>query len=182
MKKMICLCMLGSWVLLSSGMGIAGDYLIVPVQGQQITSWDKKISGASRFQLVLDDAAVLDRETGLVWEKRPCRMSLNPDFCKAFWQTALDYCYEKNVGGRKGWRLPTIEELASLIDMAGGGHKLPDGHPFIGVYASAYWSVTSRTGHEFARIVRFDTGSVINYDKESKQYWWCVRGGYGHDQ
>ena len=35
-------------------------------------SWSKKITDASkRFETVLDGAAVLDKETGLVWEASP---------------------------------------------------------------------------------------------------------------
>ena len=41
------------------------------------------------------------------------------------------YAYNKNVGGRGGWRLPTVEELRSLIDLRRAIPALPSGHPFI---------------------------------------------------
>ena len=34
-------------------------------------AWSQKLSAAQRFVLVLDGEAVLDKETGLVWEKSP---------------------------------------------------------------------------------------------------------------
>ena len=34
-------------------------------------TWSQKLPAAQRFVIVLDGAAVLDKETGLVWEKSP---------------------------------------------------------------------------------------------------------------
>ena len=34
-------------------------------------NWGDKLRDAYRFELVLDDAGVLDKETGLVWERSP---------------------------------------------------------------------------------------------------------------
>jgi hypothetical protein len=49
------------------------------------------------------------------------------------------------VGNRKGWRLPTIQELASLLDPSvafTGVPALPIGHPFT-LGSVFYWSATS---------------------------------------
>ena len=54
--------------------------------------------------------AVLDRETGLVWE-------LNTDVNVTHtWDGAVMHCYGATIGGRKGWRLPTISELMTLVE------------------------------------------------------------------
>ena len=37
-------------------------------------TWSQKLPAAQRFVIVLDGAAVLDKETGLVWEKSPDTM------------------------------------------------------------------------------------------------------------
>ncbi len=81
--------------------------------------------------------AVLDNGTGRVWEQ-------SPDTGAQSWIGALNHCYGRNVGGRMGWRLPTIEELASLVDPnnPGGVPFLPPGHPFDNVQ-SGYWSATT---------------------------------------
>jgi hypothetical protein len=50
--------------------------------------------------------AVLDRETGLVWEQ-------TPDSTAFTWAAALDHCTMLLDGGKLGWRLPTDEELGS---------------------------------------------------------------------
>ena len=64
---------------------------------------------SSRFKCVIAGTAVLDKETGLVWEKSPDTNTRDGD-------AAWAYCVEKTVGSRKGWRLPTVEELASLVN------------------------------------------------------------------
>jgi hypothetical protein len=99
-----------------------------------------------------------------------------------------------SVGDRKGWRLPTIQELASLVDptVPSPGPTLPAGHPFDGIRvtpdatvspsASAYWSATTwSTDPTVAWDVSFGTGVVANTSKNVFHYIWCVRGGQGVD-
>jgi len=142
-------------------------------------SWGKKITDASkRFETVLDDAAVLDKETGLVWEK-------SPDTTGRTWADAVYYAYNKNVGGRGGWRLPTVEELRSLIDPTQSSPALPSGHPFTNLLSSyIYWSSTSSssaTSNPGAWAVVLSDGHVGSSGKDAHFTVWCVRGGHGHD-
>lgn len=90
---------------------------------------------SSRFKCVLDNQAALDRETGLVWEKSP-----GPGL--SAWPESLYACANKFLGGRYGWRLPTIEELASLLDPFAGLPALPAGHPFTNIQNNPYFSAT----------------------------------------
>lgn len=140
-------------------------------------SWSKKITDASkRFELVLDGEAVLDKETGLVWEK-------SPDTTTRTWIEAIDYAYDKTVGGRDGWRLPTVEELKSLVDKSvSGSPKLPSGHPFTIVQSGGFWSSATYPGiTNSAWYVGIGSGSLGYYVKSNPFYVWCVRGGHGHD-
>jgi hypothetical protein len=91
-----------------------------------------------RFQVLkqFNDEAVLDRETGLVWERRPTTERLA-------WPTARLVCAQKGVGGRGGWRLPAFYELTSLVDPSvRSTPQLPVGHPFLDVQAVPYWTDT----------------------------------------
>lgn len=131
---------------------------------------------SGRFKCVLEGTAVLDKETGLVWEKSPDTNTR--DLVNAQW-----HCMQKTVGGRKGWRLPTIEELASLVSPGASNPALPAGHPFTGVQNSLYWSSTvypiDGTG---VLAVWFDFGWMNPYIKTvNSVYTWCVRGGRSID-
>jgi hypothetical protein len=135
-------------------------------------TWSQKLPAKKRFVLVLDGEAVLDRETGLVWERSP-----NTTTSNLF--AAVELCYRKEVGGRKGWRIPTIDELSSLVETTQSNPALPSGHPFLNVQSSNYWSSTeSLYNPDKAWSLNMYYGSLINEDKGlSHNYMWAVRGG-----
>jgi hypothetical protein len=140
--------------------------------------WSQKLPVSERFELVLDGLAVLDKETGLVWEKSPYDISLRN------FDGATLSCYTRILGGRKGWRLPTVEELASLVDLSViGSPKLPSGSPFTNVPLGSFWSTTTATiNADIAWIVDMNNGGLYNgYYKTSTYNVWCVRGGQGYD-
>ncbi len=124
------------------------------------------------------DDVVLDKETGLVWERSP-----SPNKQQS-WDAAIVYSYGKALAGRKGWRLPTIEELLSLVDPTNTNPTLPAGHPFLNVQTDYfYWSSTlgmSALPND-AWGYNFGNGDTSNVLKSVKAYAWLVRGGYGHD-
>ena len=91
---------------------------------------DNALSAAQRFVTLpaFANAAVLDKKTSLVWEKSPQTTSSR-------WSVARRTCVEKSVGGQTDWRLPSLEELASLVDysIAPPSLALPPGHPFLSI-------------------------------------------------
>lgn len=172
--------------LLLTGCGGSGGDPVVQAQSAGVIdlsgvppNWDKALPTASRFVVLaaFANAVVRDNETGLVWEQSPETTNT--------WSGARSTCINKNVGGRKGWRLPAIPELASLIDpsVAFPGPTLPPGHPFLGVHSALYWSAT--TGAENpsgAWFVDFFDGGVGPAFKTNSLQVWCVRGGMNADQ
>ena len=146
--------------------------------------WDKTLpandpggacpSNSSRFTCVMGGAAVRGTETGLVWEK-------SPNTTAVLWGVAThSSCADHAIGGRKGWRLPSQIELASLVDPSVGapGPTLPAGHPFTNVQSDHYWSATTvADSSDFARVVSFQNGGVTGQNKTvSSNLAWCVRG------
>lgn len=145
--------------------------------GHDRPPWDHAQNNPGRFSVLsqFNNKAVLDKETGRVWEQSPSTSAGN-------WFNALSHCYQLEVGGRKGWRLPTIEELASLVDTSQSSPALPAGHPFSNVQSSDYWSATTfATSSSFALGVDFFDGDVGFDDKSDSFFVWCVRGGQGID-
>ena len=137
-------------------------------------AWSERIL-SDRFVKALDnDGVVRDKETGLVWQK-------NLDTTTRDWYDAQIYCNGLDLGLRKGWRLPTLQELASLVDTsASGSPKLPIGHPFGNAEPLFYWAATSDAmDAAIAWGVRFDTGGAVRNAKNSPYSVWCVRGGQG---
>jgi len=124
------------------------------------------------------DDVVLDKETGLVWER-------SPDTIPRFSYTgAKIQSYRKFKGNRMGWRLPTIEELASLLDPIHGPPTLSKGHPFINIQCCTevdrYWSSTTDNDDiDFALYVSFCYADVDSEAKSEYMLLWCVRGGQG---
>ena len=138
------------------------------------TNWDKALPVAQRFVLLasFNNDAIRDDNSGLVWEK-------SPQIPTATWNGARFTCINKNVGGQKGWRLPSIPELASLIDpsVAHPGPTLPSGHPFHNVQSAGYWSATtSAEDASDAWFVYFGRGFVDHDSKTRTGHAWCVRG------
>ncbi len=129
-----------------------------------------------RFRCVLNDEAVLDRETGLVWQRTPDALTSN-------WYQAP--CNLTPIGGKFGWRLPSLEELFSLLDTS--ADSLPDGHPFVGVTAPSdvYFTANSNVvvnAADSARTVDISIRLSLAYDKGTESHRsWCVRGGSGFD-
>ena len=148
-------------------------------------SWDRRINNARRrFKLLSDfkDKAVLDRETGLVWERQPS----NQTFA---WPNARLFCAQKAVGERGGWRLPAFNELASLVDPTitdPGVPRVQAGHPFLNVQPAMYWTATvfvEQPGFAIAVNFSFVAGSdapigVTDANVAGGLYHvWAVRGG-----
>jgi hypothetical protein len=146
-------------------------------------TWDQKLPAddtgdpcdSARFKCVMGGAAVLDKETGLVWQKIIGSSLSN-------WAGAYVVCLQSTIGEREGWRLPTAEELSSLVDGTQQHPPLPLGHPFYFVTLDWYWTATTYPNDTtYGEVVSMDTGYVSTESKTSSHNYWCVRGGHGND-
>ena len=173
-------------LFLFQGYGVAAP----PSKSETLHSWDTKIDDATKRFRVLGDfnnEAVLDRETGLVWERSPLTTTHQ-------WSRARHQCTNRTTGGRRGWRLPSVHELATLLDPNNpeGNPDLPAGHPFdpTAVQSATYWSATTDANRPAdvaafilpgVWIVNFDIFPPDIDDPTSSFFVWCVRGGMNAD-
>jgi hypothetical protein len=190
--------------LLALGAGPAGAATTAAGPYYANPSWDQQLSSSTRFVVLSNwnNAAVLDRETGLVWEQSPSTVSIGAR------SSARDHCNELATGGRAGWRLPTIQELQSLkdpsvTDPTGISNilALPAGNPFTnvksqvavlppGTIASAYYW-TDNVVADFPNdtwAVTFDASfsgtsgqGGLAFAGTGPTFVWCVRGGASAD-
>jgi hypothetical protein len=139
-------------------------------------TWHQILPAADRFKLVLNsNAAVLDKETGLVWEKSPSTSTF-------IWRFAQLQCHTLTLGNRKGWRLPTIQELGSLVDPTQSNPALPAGHPFTALQLNGfYWSASTVADiADTALAMELVVGNIAGSAMSTSQgFAWCVRGGLG---
>jgi hypothetical protein len=123
------------------------------------------------------DGTVSDNLTGLVWlQNANC-------FGAKTWTDALTSANtlasgacgltDGSVAG--DWRLPTVEQLASLTDLSRSNPPLPSGHPFSGVQTNWYWSSATFVSNPVnAWIEYFGDGSVSYTSKGGSYYVWPV--------
>jgi hypothetical protein len=155
------------------------DQFLVAVGNSTVPPWDRTLPSSTRFVVLSDmeGEAVLDRETGIVWQASLLGSTV--------WGGARHSCANSAVGNKKGWRLPSFAELASLIDPSVPipGPKLPPGHPFTNVQSGPYWSAsTNAVNPANAWLVDFGNGGVTTTAKTETLLVWCVRGGMNADE
>ena len=85
----------------------------------------------SRY-VVPGDGTVLDAFTGLVWQQAASAT-------KSDWSTATSYCASLSLAGTS-WRVPSINELATLVDFADLTSPTIDSATFPGTPADTFWT------------------------------------------
>jgi hypothetical protein len=178
----------------ASGLLVLGALLAPSAEAQTVAvgpyyatpAWDQTfpctaLANCPRFVVLSNFAsnAVLDRETGLVWERSPSLTGVNYFF-------AHERCLNLDTGGRKGWRVPGIQEMMSLIDPSvSSAPRLPVGHPFTDMTAATpfYMTATLSTDRsEGVWAVNLNLG-INNFFSDRRLNFvrvWCVRGGQGN--
>lgn len=124
-----------------------------------------------RFQEESD--IIYDRLTGLGWLRR-CDLVRSP----VNWQQALDAVQSANMaslGGINNWRLPNINELASLVDCSRHSPALPASHPFENIQDGYWSSTTSFFETDWAWVLYLNKGACgVGYKSGKTFYVWPV--------
>lgn len=136
------------------------------------------------------DGTITDNSTGLMWQRDSAMNGV--DFRSMNWEYALAYCQSLVLGGHQDWRLPTINELRSLVDYGNrfpaiNRTHFPNTTTSDGLAYGSYWSsTTSGTDPDKAKGIGFGfgIGTIIVKSENSYSpglgYVRAVRGGYSN--
>lgn len=114
---------------------------------------------------------IVDKMTRLIWEGKS-RSNGNQTYQ---WKEAKNYCKRLKHGGYTDWRLPTAEELLSIVSYA---HHGPSIHrkAFPNTSSSYYWTDSSDIQKpEKARAINFNNGYIRIQPKLMDYPVRCVR-------
>jgi lysozyme family protein len=130
---------------------------------------------------------VRDNETGLIWEVKQKLDGVknydNPNDADNTYTWAesnkkfIDALNTAHLGGFSDWRLPTIDELKTLIDISKTKPAINTDY-FPNTQSSFYWSSTTYAfSTSYAWGVPFTYGGANHVNKGNSYYVRAVRGG-----
>ena len=123
---------------------------------------EARLMGGNSMLIGDKDGTVTDISTGLMWQQTTA-----PGIYT--WEQALEYCKSLDLAGFTDWRLPTIKELASIVDYS--RYKPAIDTDYFPDTVEYYWSSTTYVNNTYgAWYVYFYNGN-INYGHKSKSYY-----------
>ena len=134
------------------------------------SSWNKKGEFQNDYEQksINGDKVVIDRATGLMWHQNGSSASMK-------WNEAKDWVKELNRRGYAGyrdWRLPTVEEAASLLESSEKNGDLLYIDPLFSDEQSMIWT-GDKDGSEDAWDVSFLLGRVSSISLSSNYVTMC---------
>ena len=125
----------------------------------------------TRFSSALDGEGRVDSCTGLIWHASAVHSTLPLD-----WPQALTLVAQLRTESGLPWRLPTINELESLVDVRNHSPALATGQPFGQIYEGYWSSTTSFYDPAWAYVLYMHKGAVgVGFKKNQDFYLWPVR-------
>ena len=146
-----------------------------PVEGEDFFGQDawyaslgKCTPQSFKVQTISDQKVVLDNNTGLMWQQTIPTGSYK-------WADADSYCNSLSYAGYSDWRLPTPQELLTIVDNSKYSPAI-DTTYFPDTPSSYFWSSSTCVyGTDYASIVDFYDGRVNSTSKTSSKYDVYVR-------
>ncbi len=123
--------------------------------------------GIARSYTDNGDGTITDNTTTLMWQKEDDNNTYN-------WADAKSYCSNLSLASKSDWRLPSIEELRSIVDLGKTNPAIDI--VFTNTNSSGYWSSTTvASGTSSAWGVHFNGGNDGWGTKTNDGYVRCVR-------
>jgi len=126
------------------------------------------------------NGTITDNYTGLIWKK--CPQGISGNDCKGGspslreWSKARVECEELSFAGKKGWRIPSLKELQSIVDT--GVFDPSINKNFFGSSNDPYWTLTSPAEYPGSKFtVLFSDGSVYYSSSNNIAATRCIYDG-----
>ena len=135
------------------------------VLGLALSVW---AAGAPPRRYTVSTDTVLDTKTALTWQRNVVATTYT-------WAGAATYCQNFNLGGMV-WRLPTVKELQSLVDIRAVSPPAIDTVAFPNTPANYFWSSSPYAANtSFAWVVDFNGGDTTTNNVPPSYQVRCVR-------
>jgi hypothetical protein len=151
--------------------GLSGNYYYGAIVGTSKKASSKQVS-LVRYSLGDNNETVTDHKTGLIWQQGGDGIVRN-------FADAGQYCEDLVLGGKADWRLPSLNELETIVDYSRTDPAIDPVFSTSPYFAHSYWS-SSNYFHDpdYAWYVGFQDGGTGLYGKTNIYgYARCVRGG-----
>ena len=136
------------------------------VRGTSRLSFDYEFTLQDKGTDSTADDTVVESNTGLIWDRRPTT--------ERTWQQSLARCEGSNHDGKTDWRLPSLNELLTLVDYGSVASVRTD--PVFGnVVGTLYWTSTTFGASSQVFGVLFSNATYTFNDKTLNFPSICVR-------
>ena len=165
-----------------------GNQIVCPQAGEPFYGQDAHYGPGAMSFTNNGNGTVTDNNTGLMWEVKGAADgipdSLNPNdadntYAWADAQGAIDELNAMNYAGHSDWRLPTPDELGTILDLSKQApeHAI-DKIFFTNCQPGNYWTSATYAGDlTMAWVFNFQTASDDFLDKANNFFVRAVRGG-----
>ena len=122
---------------------------------------------------------ISDLTQRIIWQRCSYGQSQAAEQCEGTpsrftWESAITYCRTLDLDDRR-WRLPTIDELRSLVSRRPNNGLYINTSIFPGTPADVYWSSSLFNESPAAvRVVDFGNGKAFGYGSQNPGYVRCV--------
>ena len=118
--------------------------------------------------LLFAASSKLDDKTGLIWQDN---QNMQQEFS---YEKAKTYCENLKVDGYTDWRLPTLKELATILDLRIDRPALKPG--FNIRLSERFWTATPNAAKpKEAWVISFSYGEIESYPVRREYNVRCVR-------
>ena len=159
-------------VLMSSLANAHKNVVVIPMfDGSEELKPSSPITniGLSNDNYIIDSSVAIDKVTQLQWQ-RTGGITLRD------YNSSWNYCANLILNSHNDWRMPTINELVSIVDYARTAVPILNVDAFRGGRLASYWSATDTArASDVVWGVLFSDGFVLQLSKTESNYVRCVR-------